>query len=88
MTTFDDDFIRFDLSDGTTPNVPLVALGLEWPPPERLYMDSETVREATDQDAPWEVMRQVRRSQITDELRAGMTHVCRGAEYEHEVVPI
>lgn len=33
--TFDDDFVRLNLSIGVR-NIPLKAIGLEWPPPELL----------------------------------------------------
>lgn len=84
MITFDDDFVRLNMSVGSH-SIPLVKLGLAWPPPERLYFEAEgIIREVTDGDEAWAVMKQTRRSQITDEMRAEMTHVCRGAEYEYE----
>lgn len=78
--TFDDDFVRLHL-DIDTVNVMCKQVGLEWPPPERLWFDGNGARAATDEDPPSEVMIQDRRSEITDEERERMTHVCRGAEY-------
>lgn len=80
--TFDDDFARLNLSVGTY-NVPLTALGLEWPPPERLWLDGKGARPATTEDDPNEVMVRMSLSQLTDEQRERMTHVCRGAEYRY-----
>lgn len=72
--TYDDDFIRIEGS-----NFRAKDLGLEWPPPERMtFMDGQ-FREAVEGDKPVWIMH--RRSQITDEQRKTMTHVCRGAEY-------
>ena len=44
-------------------------IGIEWPPPEDMEL----------WDFHW---KRKRFSQITDEQRADMTNVCRGAEYE------
>lgn len=82
MTTYDDDMVRLHLLVGS-PTIPLKELGLEWPPPERLAMDPETgVREARDSDD--DPLVRVNCSQITDEQRADMTNVFRGAEYRYE----
>ncbi len=70
--TFDDDFVRLYLVTGTR-NIPLKDLHLEWPPPERLTIMGE--------DMP---LVRVSMSELTDEQRAGMTNVCRGAGYEYE----
>lgn len=81
--TFDDDMVRLNLHAGT-PTIPLVAIGLEWPPPEHIYLDADsTIREATPDDDGRFVMRRLSMSQITDEQRSEMTHVVRGAEYEY-----
>lgn len=65
--TFDDDFVRVHFQAGPR-NYRLIGLGLTWPPPEKLdIMGFVFVRHTY--------------SGITDEERAGMTHVCRGAEY-------
>jgi hypothetical protein len=65
--TYDDDFVVLRFDHGTV-RQPCAALGLSWPPPERI-------------DAFGILMRRERHSSITDEQRAAMTHVCRGAEY-------
>jgi hypothetical protein len=69
--TFDDDFIRIPISVlDRNINVTLKTLGLEWPPPEEfIWLGLVYKRE--------------RYSEITDEQRAGMTHVVRGAEYSY-----
>jgi hypothetical protein len=67
--TFDDDFIRLPMMVGDV-NIPAVRLGVEWPPPDELIINGL-------------IYRQIRCSEITDEQRAGMTHVARGAEYEY-----
>lgn len=74
MTTFDDDFVRLNLATGLV-NVPLKKLGLEWPPPDRIV---------DLLGSPLDPMVRVRMSVITDEQRASMTHVARGAEYVYE----
>lgn len=68
--TFDDDHLVLEF-DGGTKRVLLKKIGIDWPPPERInVMGFDMV--------------QTRRSQLTDEQRAEMTHVCRGAEYYPE----
>jgi hypothetical protein len=84
MTTFDDDMARLHLSVGTV-NVPLRELGLEWPPPERIYLgENAKCREARNDDSAGYIMRRISMSVISDEDRAEMTNVVRGAEYEYE----
>lgn len=73
--TFDDDYIQL-----RTPNGPLRVtckqVGCDWPPPELIGIAGGPF------STP--VYRRIRYSQISDEQRAGMTRVCRGAEYVHE----
>lgn len=76
--TFDDDYVQLRLSTGPL-RLACKLIGLDWPPPEFI-----------DFDGPTSVMRFERMSfsQITDAERAGMHHVCRGAEYIHaEMTP-
>lgn len=68
MATFDDDFVRIHCLCGKDHDFKLMDMGFEWPPPQEIYLGAK--------------YRQIGRSQITDEERNGMTHVCRGAEYE------
>ena len=87
MTTFDDDSIRLRLACGVSPTLSCRKLGLEWPPPPRLFLAGNAdppVRVATDDDDPAFILRRVSCSAITDEQRAGMTNVFRGAQYEYE----
>lgn len=65
--TFDDDMLALEF-DGGRKLVPLKKLGLEWPPPDKIEVAGFP-------------MKQTRRSQLTDEQRQDMTHVCRCAEY-------
>lgn len=65
--TFNDDLLIL-VFDGATKRPSLQSCGLEWPPPERIEILGFT-------------MVRTRMSAITDEQRAGMTHVCRAAEY-------
>lgn len=65
--TFDDDFLRVHFQTGVR-TVTCKSIGVEWPPPDKLDILG----------FPFEL---VRRSEITDEERAEMTHVMRGAEY-------
>lgn len=71
--TFDDDFVRLCTRHGNI-NTPLKDLGIEWPPPEVLRLQFGGEFQSID-------YRRVRMSNITDEQRAEMTHVARGAEY-------
>jgi len=68
MATFDDDMIRLVMQGGTK-NVTCKSLGIDWPPPEEL-------------DIAGFIFVKVGQSQFTDEQRASMTHVLRGAQYE------
>ena len=65
--TFDDDFAQLHMQ-GSIKRIPLGRMGLTWPPPERISLRGM-------------VFDRVGYSQITDEERAKMTHVARGAEY-------
>jgi len=64
---FDDDFVRLYF-DGGAKTTTCRSIGVDWPPPEELNIMGFIM---------------VRRnySGITDEQRAAMTCVCRGAEY-------
>lgn len=72
--TFDDDYCQFVLALGVA-RVSLKQLNLEWPPPMFI--------EIVDRPDHVTCFKQTRMSTITDEQRARMTHVCRGAEYVH-----
>jgi len=65
--TFDDDYIRLRFDWGHR-DLRCKAAGLDWPPPETIEV--LTFR-----------FRRERMSTLTDEQRADMKHVCRGAEY-------
>lgn len=67
---FDDDMARLEFAGGTR-DVPLKALGLTWPPPEVI-------------DIAGFKLKRVSMSRITDEERAGMTRLFRGAIYRVE----
>lgn len=72
--TFDDDFIAFNFDPTVRTGVVRQRckdVGVEWPPPERLERFGTAFK-------------RLRYSQISDEDRADMTHVCRGAEYVPE----
>jgi len=66
--TFDDDFVRIPFADGRELNIPCRSLKMDWPPPKRLNLFGTEFE-------------RVSMSQLTDEDRAGMDHVCRGAVY-------
>lgn len=81
--TFDDDFILVEGGRYSVAN-----LGLSWPPPETLRlvfgspsMVFEQIVRGVAVDASGVEYRRLSHSAITDEDRAGMTHVARGAEY-------
>lgn len=81
-TTFDDDYIQLELTVGTR-RLPCVAVGLTWPPPEKLWIDKLGLRIANQDDPPSEVLVRKSMSIITDEQRAEMDNVARGALYEY-----
>lgn len=65
--TFDDDFARVHFDNGSRDLV-LKSLGVDWPPPEVLDIYGFKYRRSSMSD-------------ITDEARAKLDFVCRGAEY-------
>jgi len=65
--TFDDDFVQLTMQGGTK-RYSCKDLGYTWPPPDEITWGGF-------------LFEQIRRSQITDEQREGMSHVMRGAEY-------
>jgi hypothetical protein len=65
--TFDDDFLQLEFEHGMK-RVTCKSAGLDWPPPETLSVFGFHMRRDTF-------------SQISDEQRSGMDHVCRGARY-------
>lgn len=77
MTTFKDDYIVLVLPNNRGRlRKTCVSLGITWPPPEFIELAGGPISTPR--------YRCVRFSQITDEQRKTMTHVCRGAEYVHD----
>lgn len=72
--TFDDDFLLFQTPTGPQ-KLRCTQLGIQWPPPATLRLRGF---EPPFSDIDFRLLRM---SAITDQQRAGMTHVCRGAEY-------
>ena len=66
--TFDDDMMVLEF-DGGTKRIYCAKNGFSWPPPETIDVCGFTLR-------------RTRMSQLTDEDRATLTHVCRAAEYK------
>lgn len=66
--TFDDDFLLLNFGHRAL-RQRCKSMGIDWPPPQTLEVFGF-------------VFNRSRMSSITDEQREGMTHVCRGAEYE------
>ncbi len=82
MATLDSDFIRLHLDIGTY-NIPCKKAGLEWPPPERLYLEKGGgFREAVPDDDEEFILVCERRSQLPDEA-ANHPNLARGAEYRY-----
>ena len=90
MTTYDDDFIRLNMITGPA-TLPIGQFGFEWPPPEYLHLSEDGLKgldglkgvhslPTDEQDA---VFVKVRQSEITDEQRADLVYIARGAEYEY-----
>lgn len=71
--TFDDDYMFFGVRLGVPLRVRCKDAGVEWPPPEFVQVVGGPISE------PY--FRRESYSQITDEQRATMTRVCRGASY-------
>ena len=69
--TFDDDFVQLTLGGGIR-RFMCKDLGVSWPPPEFIAVESVAVMIT---------FKRLRFSALTDEERAEMTNVCRGAEY-------
>jgi len=67
--TFDDDFVRIPFADGRELNIACKSLKMDWPPPKRLNLFGTEFE-------------RVSMSAITDEERALMTNVNRGALYK------
>jgi len=74
VTTFADDFVKLNFVSGAR-TIPCSALGLEWPPPERI---------STLNGVEIDPMVRTTMSAITDEQRERMTNVARGANYVYE----
>lgn len=66
--TFDDDFVQLQFSDGQKRRVFCKPNSIDWPPPATLALGGFRFT-------------QLSCSELTDEQRAGMSHVCRGAAY-------
>lgn len=81
--TFDDDYITVTLPlTGQVFTLPLFALGLEWPPPARLFVGNQgEIREATDDDPNTNTLWRSSMSDLSDEERTELTGVARGAAY-------
>lgn len=65
--TFDNDFLQLEF-DGGTKRVTCKGAGVDWPPPERINVMGIPMRRKSF-------------SQLTDEQRAGMDFLMRGARY-------
>lgn len=65
--TFDDDFLQVNFESGMK-RLPCKKNNIDWPPPEKLEIEGF-------------LYERVRMSEVSDESRSQMTHVCRGAEY-------
>ena len=76
--TYEDDMIRVRLRDGRRVDFMCKPNGIEWPPPEHLYLRIPIIGGGEDRAHAVRLSY----SAITDEQRSGMTHVFRGAEYE------
>lgn len=65
----------------------LEALEFDWPPPERLFFDSEThiLRAAAEGDEARRIFKRISMSQLTDEQMVKLPGIARGAEYVYEV---
>jgi len=75
--TYEDDYCQFDFGELGIKRITCKDVGVDWPPPTCIsvqIMDGKKLMRTIDFEC-------INHSQITDEQRAGMTHVCRGAEY-------
>lgn len=71
--TFDDDYIQLNQPNGPI-RFTCKSAGFSWPPPAELEIES-TLHGVIK-------FKRLSYSSLTDEQRAGMTHVCRMAQYE------
>jgi hypothetical protein len=69
--TFDDDTIFIQFPGGQRREAKCLRNGIDWPPPEHFVFNGF-------------LLKRISMSALTDEDRAGMTHVLRGALYEIE----
>jgi hypothetical protein len=82
MATFPSDFLQLNL-DICSIQVSCDKAGLEWPPPERLYLTKEgKIKEATPEIDEDLILVRVRYSQLSDEV-AKHPNIARGAEYRY-----
>jgi len=85
MATLDNDMIRVRTDLFGIRDFRLKSLGLEWPPPEYLYIDSvEGLREAREGDDGNFILERVSMSQLTDQ-HADHPNLARGATYVYIV---
>jgi hypothetical protein len=70
--TYDDDFCQIEMTGGTK-RFKCKALGYAWPPPTTIDWQGFSFD-------------QVSCSEVTDDQRKTMTHVCRGALYKPQAV--
>lgn len=83
MTTYATDIIRVYFKLIGTQTFTCRAVGLEWPPPERLYLTpGPALREARDGDEERYILVRATCSQLDDET-AAHPHIARGAEYHY-----
>ena len=82
MATFPSDFLQLNLDIGPI-HISCDKAGLEWPPPERLYLTKEgEIKEATPDTHEDLLLVRVRYSKLPDEV-AKHPNIARGAEYQY-----
>ena len=78
--TFDDDYVQLlDANGKVIGQVLCKKINMEWPPPPVIVVTGGGP--GSPYPVPTTEFQRIRYSQLTDEERKAMSHVCRGAEY-------
>lgn len=82
MATLKNDFIRLHLLASGVVNIKCLALGIEWPPPERLYISKDEALLSPEKGGNnnQNILFRKNMSQLTDE-ETDNPYIARGAKY-------
>ena len=80
MATLKNDFIRLHLASGVV-NIKCLALGIEWPPPERLYISKDEALLSPEKGGHNNQNILFRKTSSAYDEEADNPYIARGAEY-------